>query len=340
MKLLKGLLGGLAVLVLLVVVVGLFLPDVARVERSVVIRARPATVFTVLNGFRQFQRWSPWAGLDPNAAYTVSGPPLGVGAKSAWRSEDPNVGAGSQEILESQPYRHIRVRLVFEGFDGESYSTYALTPEGEGTRVVWGYEGHFGMNLMNRYFGLLLDGMLGKDYESGLAKLASFVESLPGDDFAPVQPELVELQARPLAWLPGEAAAEQAGPVLGELYGRIGQFLQASGLRMADAPLAITREFDEQTRFWKFDAGIPIDKPCTAPAEAGGVRCGNSYAGWSIRVRHKGPYAAMEPTYLQLIAFKTAAGLEDNGSSWEHYVTDPTTVAESELVTYVYWPVR
>ena len=49
--------------------------------RATVIAAPPATVFTLVNSYKRFNEWSPWAEMDPNAAYTHSGPETGVGAK-------------------------------------------------------------------------------------------------------------------------------------------------------------------------------------------------------------------------------------------------------------------
>ena len=88
-----------------------------------------------------------------------------------------------------------------------------------------------------------------------------------------------------------------------------------------------------------FDAAIIVDKEVTLPADSV-VKAGKTYAGWTIRATHVGPYEAMEPTYTKLMAFKTVAGFEDNGNSWEHYITDPTTTTPDKVQTHVYWPVK
>lgn len=340
MKVLRALIIALAFIAAAVVGVGLFLPDEAVVVRSTRIQSSPATVFTVLNGFHQFNQWSPWAELDPNAEYLISGPPMGVGARSSWSSQDPSVGSGSQEILEVEPNKEIEVRLVFSGFDADNLSTYQLAPEDGGTRLTWVYRSDFKGSLMGRYFGLMLDRMIGPDYEKGLAKLKTFVESLPKEDWSAAKIELIEVPARPIVTLPGESGPETAAQVLGGLYGRLGQFVQQSGRKMTDAPFAITHQYDESSGHWTFDAGFYLDAACTTPAETGDVRCGNSYSGWTIRATHQGPYADSAATYNKLMAFKTVAGLQDNGDSWEHYVVDPTTVPESEILTHIYWPVK
>jgi uncharacterized protein YndB with AHSA1/START domain len=179
MRVLKGLVIAVLLLLMALVGYGFTLPDQRRVERSTFIAAEPAAVFGVLNGFTQFNQWSPWADLDPTAIYTLDGPTAGVGAKASWSSTDPNVGAGSQEIVESVPNERIKLRLLFEGYELDSYSLYLLSPEGRGTRLTWAYETDFHGKLLNRYFGLLLERMIGRDYEKGLAKLKALVESRP-----------------------------------------------------------------------------------------------------------------------------------------------------------------
>ena len=118
MTILKNVAIAIALAIGLLFAGGFLLPRTAHVERSIVIDAPPAMVFTVLNGFGQFNRWSPWADIDPNAVTTYEGPAAGVGAKMSW-SGNAEVGTGSQEILESVPYEAIRLRLTFGDFPGD-----------------------------------------------------------------------------------------------------------------------------------------------------------------------------------------------------------------------------
>ena len=45
-------------------------------------------------------------------------------------------------------------------------------------------------------------------------------------------------------------------------------------------------------------------------------------------------------THRKVAAYLAAHGIERNGDSWESYVSDPAKVAENELLTYVYYPIR
>ena len=49
-------------------------------------------------------------------------------------------------------------------------------PDGSGTRVTWTNEGDMGANPVNRYFGLMMDSMVGPDFEAGLKNLKALAE--------------------------------------------------------------------------------------------------------------------------------------------------------------------
>lgn len=177
MKILKWLLWAIVVLVLVIGGGGLLLPATSHLERSVALQRSQADVFTTLNSFQRFNEWSPWFEIDPNAKYTYAGPASGVGAKMAWVGNS-SVGSGSQEIIESVPNGKIVNALDFGG--SQAKATYQLVPEGSGTRLTWTLDSEHGYNPINRWFGaVLLERLVGKDYEKGLAKLKAVLETEP-----------------------------------------------------------------------------------------------------------------------------------------------------------------
>jgi carbon monoxide dehydrogenase subunit G len=53
---------------------------------------------------------------------------------------------------------------------------FDLEAEGEGTRVTWTVEMDMGNNPVGRWMGLMMDGMVGKDFDAGLANLKAKAE--------------------------------------------------------------------------------------------------------------------------------------------------------------------
>lgn len=212
MRLLKFLLGAILLLAAIVVVGGFLLPDQVHVERAIVIERSPAQVHDILNSYKRFNEWSPWAEKDPNAIYTYSGPAVGVGAKLAWVGNQ-EVGSGSQEIIASVDQR-VETALDF-GENGKGTAAFVLTPEGQGTRVVWAFDTDFEGNLIGRWFGLLMEKMLAPDYEQGLAKLKTLLESEPVLAPVALAPEMAAgfVDAAPRVPAPGASAALMASRI-------------------------------------------------------------------------------------------------------------------------------
>ncbi|MEQ8711720.1 MAG: SRPBCC family protein [Cyclobacteriaceae bacterium] len=175
MKVLIKILLGLVIVVVLLAVVGFLLPREVHMERSIAIDAQPNEIYQEINDFQNFNKWSPWAQIDPNAKYDYSGPSSGVGAKMSWTSDHPDVGNGSQEIIESVANQKVTTVLLFDDF-APSYASFIIEPSGNGSTVTWTFDGDMGSNPIGRYFGLLMDGMLGPQYEEGLSNLKNMVE--------------------------------------------------------------------------------------------------------------------------------------------------------------------
>ena len=340
MKILKILLIGLVAVVALLAIVGFLLPSTAHVERSTVIAAPQSTVFALVNGFPRFNEWSPWAKIDPDTRYTHEGPTHGVGAKQSWESEHPDVGAGSQEITVSEPYSRVESALDF-GPQGTATAFFDLSPEAGGTKVVWGFDTSFGANIILRYVGLMFDGMLGPQYEEGLAALKSLAESLPQADWSDLEIEITEVEPVTIAYASGTSSqeSEAIGQALGAAYGQVLAFLGRHSLSPAGQPLTINTSWGEDG--FVFDAGIPLAAaPEDEIPEDSAVQVGATYGGKVVKAVHKGAYTGLSGTYEKVYAYVACHGLEVVDRSWDVWVSDPGSTPEEELITHVYFPVK
>ena len=334
MRFLRNLLIFLAVVVVLAVGIGFVLPDTAHVERSVTIDRPPSQVFTVLNGFRRFNEWSPWFDKDPNAKYTYSGPATGVGAMESW-SGNKDVGIGSQTITESKPYESIKAALDF-GEMGKAAATYVLTPVGQGTKVTWSLDVNAGGKLIGRYFNLMMDSMVGKDYDKGLAKLKTFVEGMPATDVSGISGNEVTVAAKKIYFVAGTATVETAKDVLTAAYSSIGTFMASNKISMQGAPLTITTSHEGEP--WAFNAGIPVDR--NDVAAAGNIQSGTTYAGKAVQFMHVGPYEQLPDATKKAFGWLTLQAYKPAGGPIEEYVNDPTTVPPEQIQTRITIPVQ
>ncbi|MGQ0502330.1 MAG: SRPBCC family protein [Panacagrimonas sp.] len=347
-KILLALLVATVVLVAGLAGVGFLLPDKVGVVRSVHIDRPPPTVFTVLNGFRQFDKWSPWADLDPGMKFSTEGPFAGVGARYFWSSSVESVGFGDQEIVESRPYEEIVMRLHFGGVNVDNRTRFHLTGEEGGTRVEWHYEADFGTDIVGRYFGLLLNRMIGPDYERGLSRLKTLVETLPTADFGELGVEYLRVEARPIAYLSGHSStsAQDVARAYAESFEHVHSALHSAGIQQIGPTLAIGRRWEGSRDLYEFDAAviIPADISTNSARRLAisGVKRGKTYAGMVLRATHQGPHQGSMSEHLnKLMAYKLAAGLRDDGPPWDVYLSNPLGSRNiDELVTETYVPVK
>lgn len=351
MKILRRIVYVLTSLIAILAIIALFLPSRVAVERSISIEARPVMIFALVNDFRNFNKWSPWAERGKGVTeYVFTGPDRGVGATMSWTSESPEVGTGRQEIVASTPYERVAVVLAFEG-QGNAEAAYDLVPVGEATKVTWSFATEFGYDLFGRYLGLLFDDWIGADYEAGLANLKNLAEELPSTDFSNLEPEIVRIEARPIASIVTHSgtSASAVSKSLADAFFRIIQFMEMNSMEAAGPPLAIQRGFDGRLTL---EAAIPIDRLDASGDNAdGGAPSGDgtrkrvvsvslTEAGRALRVGHMGAYRKLSETHAKIQAYIAALGYVRAGDAWEEYVSDPGRVAEKDLQTDVYYPIK
>jgi hypothetical protein len=171
------------IVVVVATIVVLFLVAVAtrpadfRITRSATIPASPAAVFAQVNDFHNWEAWSPWAKMDPDAKAAFDGPTSGPGSMFHWAGNS-KVGEGNMTITESRPNDLIRIDLEFlKPFAAKNLTEFTFKPVGDATNVTWSMSGK--NNFMAKAFNLFVncDKMVGGQFEHGLANIKSVVES-------------------------------------------------------------------------------------------------------------------------------------------------------------------
>ena len=166
-----------AVAVILFIVAAAKQPTDFRITRTGTINAPASAVFPHVNDLHQWDAWSPWAKLDPNAKNSFEGPSEGVGAKMSWAGNN-KVGVGSMTIMESRPDEFVQFKLEFQKpMQASNIAEFIFKPEGDQTAVTWTMSGT--NNFMGKVMNLVMncDKMVGGQFEKGLADLRAVVEA-------------------------------------------------------------------------------------------------------------------------------------------------------------------
>ena len=176
MKILEKLFISLAAIIVILGIIAFFLPSRWETARSVKIKAKPAQIYKHIADLKLWPAWSPWTKEeDPSLNYVYSGSPSGKGAIQDWTSQD--MGTGSLEITKANPQEGIYYTLKFKETDMEAFGSILFESAGSETQVTWQDHGELGNNPVNRYFGLVLGPLVGKEFEVGLAKLKAVLEN-------------------------------------------------------------------------------------------------------------------------------------------------------------------
>ena len=155
----------------------LFLSKSYAMDRGIVIAASQAEVLAVVGDLSTWKGWTAWSKeADPTVVYTYVGDPATVGHGMEWTGE--KLGKGSL-VLTGIKADRIEYEMEFDGQDKSAGSIVADPVEegGLSTRVVWGFSGDMEGLPYKRYFRLMMDKMVGPDFEAGLASLKRRLES-------------------------------------------------------------------------------------------------------------------------------------------------------------------
>ena len=173
MRILRNVAIGIAGLAGLLFLIGLFLPEATHMERSVRVNAPAEEVYQLVNDLPSWTKWSPWYEMEPTAEMTYSTPASGKGSWYAWDGQE--LGRGKLMITDAVAGSRIDTEMEFEG-QGGAEADFFFEPNEDGTTTVtWAFDTEH-ENVMGRWFGVMLDRMLGPDYEKGVTNLKRVAE--------------------------------------------------------------------------------------------------------------------------------------------------------------------
>jgi Polyketide cyclase / dehydrase and lipid transport len=160
-------------MVIIVAIVIVMQPEEAHIEKSIVINAPATSIFPEVSNYKNFNVWSPWTKMDPVVNQPFEGAKATVSSKIAW--EASKTGIRSQRIEEIEENKRVKCAMTFNGYDGKFYSEFKLTPEEDGTRVTWTYDGQ-NVGLKGKAIWVFAGSVLSSQYQQGLIDLKHLVE--------------------------------------------------------------------------------------------------------------------------------------------------------------------
>lgn len=174
MKILKVIL--MIVLVIAIIIVGgsFFLPKNSKVERSVMVGVPDSVAYSYIGDFSKFNDWSPWNEMEPEAETSYTGGIAEIGATYSWDGE--KLGKGGFKIVSVEPNKAIFEELQFiEPWEGLADNNFFFEQVADSTKITWVYVQE-NKGIIEKWMGLGMDSMLGKDWDRGLSKIKTNLE--------------------------------------------------------------------------------------------------------------------------------------------------------------------
>jgi hypothetical protein len=178
MKIVKGTLIVLALILIVSLIAAAFVSGDCKYEKSISINASSDKVWQNTKNLRAMDLWSPWNDLDPNMKKEWSGVTGFPGEKVCWESKKEDAGKGCQEVKKvDEANKRIDTQIKFlTPYESEANAYVIVTPEGNGSKATWGFTSKipYPFTLMKLFMNM--EDAIGKDYEKGLSRLKSISE--------------------------------------------------------------------------------------------------------------------------------------------------------------------
>jgi len=332
MKVLKIILIILGALIGLFIIITLLLPSKSHVERTVTINAPINVVYNMFANLKNWERWDYWQELDTNQKREYSKPPVGKGAYYTWSSTNKDVGKGKLTITEAKSPSYLKMELGFGDNKMGSGEVFLSEKDGK-TTAKWTMDSD--LHFLWKWFGLMMDAMVGPFFEKGLDKMKSYCEKYVNGKYTI---EFIDTPEQTILFVKDSSGMKPAeiGAKLGKAYGEIAGFMKKNNVGFAGNPVAITLN-DWDGKSWIFNAGMPVAVKYVKTE--GRIQLGGIPSGKTIKSVYTGPYEASMPAYEEIMKFITYFKFEIRDKSWEAYPNNPKNTTKDKLITEIYFPV-
>jgi hypothetical protein len=260
MRVLKTILIILLVLIGIYLLVSLFLPSKYDVSRSVNINGSKKAAFSLVNDFKNWEKWSPWLAKDSTMTFKYSDDTEGEGASYSWTSEE--MGNGNQQIARVSGMDTINTVINFEGRDASKGYWYFTEKEEGRIQVTWGIRGKLG--FFSRVFGLFMDGMVGNDFEAGLSEIKYLVASQKVETVETSVNSVSKDSLNFFSITKTLGMDDVTSDLSAKNWGRVINYIGKEAENINGAPFVIYHEWNEETRQTTMEFCIPIDSDLEA----------------------------------------------------------------------------
>lgn len=340
MKILKGLLLLVVVVILGGVIYTASIPSAFDVSNTKVINAPTSAVYNMVNELRTWEEWGSWYEKDTTIVVTYGDVTSGVGANNSWISHD---GPGTMKIVAAVPNESIDIEMQFADYNPtQVYWTFEEV-EG-GTKVTWGMKSDdtpfvfkIGAALSGGW-----EGMFNPDQVQGLENMEKLIAKKMKEEnsFRMDDVQSVDLDKKQFVGFFQQTSTDLTHEDMTKLFmesmPKVGAYAAQNGLKFGDyTPASIYTKWDEETKEAEFYIGLLLNKDL-APGK--GMEKITVPAGKGVMIRKYGQYGTGDmEAHAKIAQYMEANKVEAQGLVWELYTNDPVDVKPQDIQTDIYY---
>jgi len=346
MKIVKGIILTLVILIAIAAIAGFVSPSHVHVERSRIIKAPSSVIHGQINDLKNWTKWSPWHKIDTAMKIEYNSIASGAGAGYKWTSNNKNVGSGDMTITSSSKDSIVTaMNFMDQGvatanfiFSKPDNSEDSSTSE---TKITWTMDMDMGLNPIGRIFGLFMDKMVGPDFEKGLNSLKEVSEAIPAgpksyrgfevlEENAPEKIYIIKKDS--MSWDNIEPFYTKNIPVLLAT-------LKKSKLEIAGPPSALYFKWDSVSKTAVMAIAVPVLSDINAKVK--GYETLVIPSGKNLHITYQGGYGQIGGAHYAMDDYMKEKHLLQENPIIEEYVSGPDEETDStKWITNVLYRVK
>lgn len=298
-----------------------------HIERSIEISASSATVRDVIQDYGQWEIWSPWLIMEPDAKLEFQGSAATIGHSYEWTGD--MVGAGRMELsaMEGDTDKmDLTFLKPFKSTAKVAFQTIALSDTQ--TRVTWHMDS--GLPFFMFFMVNTMKAMIGMDYERGLKMLKEYIET----DQVSSSIDIAGVVDVPETHYIGASADSNLADISTSMETTFVKVAElAKGKTIANLAGSIYHSMDIKSQHCKYTAFLPVAES-DATGSIGSCR--------ALKVTHTGSYQHLGNAWSTANTYQRHNKLKKNKqiAPFELYLNDPATTPAKDLQTEIFLPVN
>lgn len=165
----------LFIFLMLFLIIGIFLPPVVKVERTIAIAAPASSIYRLISNFRRWPEWAAPMKGNSGMIHVYEGLDSTPGSVYKWREKDGS-RSGTLTMVAVDSGRGIWYQISLNGGTLQGNCSLLYQSKDSTTNLRWQFESNLGGNIFRKYKEVSLLPFLKKDFEDGLKNLKKSVE--------------------------------------------------------------------------------------------------------------------------------------------------------------------